>query len=168
MKSKISKINIILLLLFMFFFIYQNIILIYLMKNQDIKFIYPYHHEIFYNRIIYYELEISTYTHFTINSIFKIIFNFIQSIGIVEILYILLAIPLYLDKEKSNKTYQIYTSFYNVFLIKIFLVIIIFLLAYLTYNLDISIAWLIISLIFIISIIYEIICSIRLIKYLFS
>lgn len=168
MKSITLKICNILMILFIGFFIYQNVVLLSLMKSEDIKLIYPYHHEIFYNRIIYYENEISTYTNFTVNSVFKIIFNFIQSIGIVEICYILLSIPLFLNEEKDNRIYKIYMSFYEVFLLKLGLCILIFIIAFLTFSIDISIAWLIIKIIFILSILYCVFCLIKLIKYLFN
>ena len=88
MKSRLFKFNCIIFILFLMFFIYENIVVLFLAQSESINAIYPYHHEVFYTRIIFYELEISTYTNFTIFSVFKIIFNFIQSIGIIEILYI--------------------------------------------------------------------------------
>ena len=154
MKSKLSRFNYIILGLFIVFFIYQNITLLYLMNNENINMIYPYHNEVFYTRIIRYELEVSTYTNFTVGCVFKIIFNFIQAMGIIEILYLFMSIPIYLNKEKDNKLSKIYMSIINIFLVKILISIICFLLAYLTYTIDISIAWLIIKCVFIASIIY--------------
>ena len=154
MKNKLYTFNRIVLILFLLFFIYENIALLSLMKSENINMIYPYHNEIFYNRIIRYELEVSTYTNFTISCVFKIIFNFIQAIGIIEILYFMLSIPIYLNNEKSNSFSKIYISIINVFLIKILICIICFLLAYLTYTIEISIAWIIIKCLFILSIIY--------------
>lgn len=167
MKSKLFKFNCVILLLFVLFFIYQNIVALFLMKYENINLMYTQHHEIFYTRIIYYELEVSTYTNFTIGCLFKIIFNFIQSIGIVEILYILFSIPIKLCKEKDNRLDNLYMSFYSIFLVKILLTIICFLLAYLTYTIDISIAWFIIKIIFILSIVFYTFILCKLIKFLF-
>lgn len=154
MKNKLFKVNYLILILFIAFFIYQNIIAVYLMRSEDIRLIYPTHHEIFYTRLIYYELEVSTYTHFTVKSVFKIIYNFIQAVGIVEILFLLFSIPVYLSKEKDNRISKLYISIYDTFLVKILLTIIAFLLAYLTYTIEISIAWLVIKIVFILSILY--------------
>jgi len=164
MKSKLFKFNCIVLGLFLVFFIFQNLVILSLMNSENINLIYPYHHEIFYTRIIYYELEVSTYTNFTFSSVFKIIFNFIQAIGIVEILYILFSIPIYLNKEKDNRLPNMYMSIYNIFLLKILISIICFLLAYLTYTIELSIAWLIIKIIFILSILYYTYLICKLIK----
>lgn len=167
MKGKLLKINSLILGIFTIFFIYENLIALKLMQSENINLIYTQHHEIFYTRIIYYELEISTFTHFTIGSFFKIIFNFIQAIGIVEILYILFSIPIYLTNEKDNRLEKIYISYYNVFSFKMLLTIVCFLLAYLTYTIDISIAWLLIRIVFILSIIYYTYILCKLIKYEF-
>ena len=104
MKSRLFKFNCIIFILFLMFFIYENIVVLFLAQSESINAIYPYHHEVFYTRIIFYELEISTYTNFTIFSVFKIIFNFIQSIGIIEILYILLTLKIkrLIFQEKQN------------------------------------------------------------------
>ena len=96
------------------------------MNNENINMIYPYHNEVFYTRIIRYELEVSTYTNFTVGCVFKIIFNFIQAMGIIEILYLFMSIPIYLNKEKDNKLSKIYMSIINIFLVKILISIICF------------------------------------------
>lgn len=168
MKSRLFKFNCIIFILFLMFFIYENIVVLYLAQSENINAIYPYHHEVFYTRIIFYELEISTYTNFTIFSVFKIIFNFIQSIGIIEILYILFSLFLFLGKEKGNKLDRMYMSVINVFLVKILLTIICFLLAFLTYTIEISIAWLIIKIIFVLSIVYYTYLVCKLINYSFD
>ena len=124
--------------------------------------------EIFYTRMIYYGLEITTFTHFTIGKFFKVVFNFIQSIGIVEILFILLSIPLYLSKEKDNKLNKIYVSFFNMFLIKILIIVISFILGYLTYTISQSIVWLIIKIVFGVSILFYVLIFYKLIKYQFD
>jgi hypothetical protein len=168
MKNKLFRFNSIILSLFTLFFIYQNIITLYLSFRENINLIYPYHHEVFYTRIIYYGLEITTFTHFTIGEVFKVLFNFIQSIGIIEILYILLSIPLYLGKEKDNRINKIYISVFNIFLIKLLIIVISFVLGYLTYNISQSIVWLIIKIVFGISILFYVFIFYKLIKYQFD
>lgn len=166
MKNKLFKINCIIFLLFIFFIIYENIMMLYLINTKELKLIYTSHYEIFYNRIIYYELEVTSFTHFTFESFLKVIFNFIQSIGIFEILYILFSIPIYLNEEKDNRLTKHYINIYSVFGVKFLVTIICLLLGYLTYSIELSIAWLIINIVLILSIIYYTYVVIRVIKYL--
>lgn len=166
MKNKLFKINCIIFLLFIFFIIYENIMMLYLINTKELKLIYTSHYEIFYNRIIYYELEVTSFTHFTFESFLKVIFNFIQSIGIFEILYILFSIPIYLNEEKDNRLTKHYINIYSVFGVKFLVTVICLLLGYLTYSIELSIAWLIINVVLILSIIYYTYVVIRVIKYL--
>lgn len=166
MKNKLFKINCIIFLLFIFFIIYENIMMLYLINTKELKLIYTSHYEIFYNRIIYYELEVTSFTHFTFESFLKVIFNFIQSIGIFEILYILFSIPIYLNEEKDNRLTKHYINIYSVFGVKFLVTVICLLLGYLTYSIELSIAWLIINVVLILSIIYYTYLVIRVIKYL--
>ena len=87
---------------------------------------------------------------------------------IIEILYILLAIPLYLGKEKDNRLNKMYVSFFNVFLIKLLIIVTSFVLGYLTYNISQSIVWLIIKIVFGISILFYVFIFYKLIKYQFD
>ena len=166
MRNKLFKINCIILMLFIFYIIYENIMMIYLINTKELKLIYTSHYEIFYNRIIYNELEVTSFTHFTFKSFLKVIFNFIQSIGIFEILYILFSIPIYLNEEKDNRLTKHYINIYSVFGIKFLVTVICLLLGYLTYSIELSIAWLIINIVLILSIIYYTYVVIRVIKYL--
>ena len=112
MKNKLFKFNCIIFLLFILFIIYENVMMLYLINTKELKLIYTSHYEIFYNRIIYYELEVTSFTNFTFKSFLKVLFNFIQSIGIFEILYILFSIPIYLNKEKDNRLTKHYINIY--------------------------------------------------------
>ena len=166
MKNRLFKINCIIFLLLIFFIIYENIMMLYLINVKELRLIYTSHYEIFYNRIIYYELEVTSFTHFTFESFLKVIFNFIQSIGIFEILYILFSIPIYLNDEKDNRLTKHYLNIYSVFGVKFLVTVICLLLGYLTYSIELSIAWLIINIVLILSIIYYTYLVIRVIKYL--
>ena len=166
MRNKLFKINCIIFMLFIFYIIYENIMMIYLINTKELKLIYTSHYEIFYNRIIYNELEVTSFTHFTFKSFLKVIFNFIQSIGIFEILYILFSIPIYLNEEKDNRLTKHYINIYSVFGIKFLVTVICLLLGYLTYSIELSIAWLIINIVLILSIIYYTYVVIRVINYL--
>lgn len=166
MRNNLFKINCIIFMLFIFYIIYENIMMIYLINTKELKLIYTSHYEIFYNRIIYNELEVTSFTHFTFKSFLKVIFNFIQSIGIFEILYILFSIPIYLNEEKDNRLTKHYINIYSVFGIKFLVTVICLLLGYLTYSIELSIAWLIINIVLILSIIYYTYVVIRVINYL--
>lgn len=166
MKNKLFKFNCIIFLLFILFIIYENVMMLYLINTKELKLIYTSHYEIFYNRIIYYELEVTSFTNFTFKSFLKVLFNFIQSIGIFEILYILFSIPIYLNKEKDNRLTKHYINIYSVFGVKFLVTVICLLLGYLTYSIDLSIAWLIINIVLILSIIYYTYIVIRVLKYL--
>lgn len=166
MKNKLFKFNCIIFLLFVLFIIYENVMMLYLINTKELKLIYTSHYEIFYNRIIYYELEVTSFTNFTFKSFLKVFFNFIQSIGIFEILYILFSIPIYLNKEKDNRLTKHYINIYSVFGVKFLVTVICLLLGYLTYSIDLSIAWLIINIVLILSIIYYTYIVIRVLKYL--
>ena len=166
MKNKLFKFNCIIFLLFILFIIYENVMMLYLINTKELKLIYTSHYEIFYNRIIYYELEVTSFTNFTFKSFLKVIFNFIQSIGIFEILYILFSIPIYLNEEKDNRLTKHYINIYSVFGVKFLVTVICLLLGYLTYSIELSIAWLIINIVLILSIIYYTYIVIRVLKYL--
>ena len=166
MKNKLFKFNCIIFLLFVLFIIYENVMMLYLINTKELKLIYTSHYEIFYNRIIYYELEVTSFTNFTFKSFLKVLFNFIQSIGIFEILYILFSIPIYLNKEKDNRLTKHYINIYSVFGVKFLVTVICLLLGYLTYSIELSIAWLIINIVLILSIIYYTYIVIRVLKYL--
>ena len=166
MKNKLFKFNCIIFLLFILFIIYENVMMLYLINTKELKLIYTSHYEIFYNRIIYYELEVTSFTNFTFKSFFKVLFNFIQSIGIFEILYILFSIPIYLNKEKDNRLTKHYINIYSVFGVKFLVTVICLLLGYLTYSIELSIAWLIINIVLILSIIYYTYIVIRVLRYL--
>lgn len=166
MKNKLFKFNCIIFLLFILFIIYENVMMLYLINTKELKLIYTSHYEIFYNRIIYYELEVTSFTNFTFKSFLKVLFNFIQSIGIFEILYILFSIPIYLNKEKDNRLTKHYINIYSVFGVKFLVTVICLLLGYLTYSIELSIAWLIINIVLILSIIYYTYIVIRVLKYL--
>lgn len=166
MKNKLFKFNCIIFLLFVLFIIYENVMMLYLINTKELKLIYTSHYEIFYNRIIYYELEVTSFTNFTFKSFLKVLFNFIQSIGIFEILYILFSIPIYLNKEKDNRLTKHYINIYSVFGVKFLVTVICLLLGYLTYSIDLSIAWLIINIVLILSIIYYTYIVIRVLRYL--
>lgn len=166
MKNKFFKFNCIIFLLFILFIIYENVMMLYLINTKELKLIYTSHYEIFYNRIIYYELEVTSFTNFTFKSFLKVLFNFIQSIGIFEILYILFSIPIYLNKEKDNRLTKHYINIYSVFGVKFLVTVICLLLGYLTYSIELSIAWLIINIVLILSIIYYTYIVIRVLKYL--
>ena len=140
--------------------------MLYLINTKELKLIYTSHYEIFYNRIIYYELEVTSFTNFTFKSFLKVLFNFIQSIEIFEILYILFSIPIYLNKEKDNRLTKHYINIYSVFGVKFLVTVICLLLGYLTYSIELSIAWLIINIVLILSIIYYTYIVIRVLKYL--
>jgi hypothetical protein len=140
--------------------------MLYLINTKELKLIYTSHYEIFYNRIIYYELEVTSFTNFTFKSFLKVLFNFIQSIGIFEILYILFSIPIYLNEEKDNRLTKHYINIYSVFGVKFLVTVICLLLGYLTYSIELSIAWLIINIVLILSIIYYTYIVIRVLKYL--
>ena len=166
MKNKLFKFNCIIFLLFILFIINENVMMLYLINTKELKLIYTSHYEIFYNRIIYYELEVTSFTNFTFKSFLKVLFNFIQSIGIFEILYILFSIPIYLNKEKDNRLTKHYINIYSVFGVKFLVTVICLLLGYLTYSIELSIAWLIINIVLILSIIYYTYIVIRVLKYL--
>ena len=167
MKNKLFKINCIIFLLFIFFIIYENIMMLYLINTKELKLIYTSHYEIFYNRIIYYELEVTSFTHFTFESFLKVIFNFIQSIVIdPSTISLVVSIPIYLNEEKDNRLTKHYINIYSVFGVKFLVTIICLLLGYLTYSIELSIAWLIINIVLILSIIYYTYVVIRVIKYL--
>ena len=166
MKNKLFKFNCIIFLLFVLFIIYENVMMLYLINTKELKLIYTSHYEIFYNRIIYYELEVTSFTNFTFKSFLKVLFNFIQSIGIFEILYILFSIPIYLNEEKDNRLTKHYINIYSVFGVKFLVTVICLLLGYLTYSIDLSIAWLIINIVLILSIIYYTYIVIRVLRYL--
>lgn len=166
MKNKLFKFNCIIFLLFILFIIYENVMMLYLINTKELKLIYTSHYEIFYNRIIYYELEVTSFTNFTFKSFLKVLFNFIQSIGIFEILYILFSIPIYLNKEKDNRLTKHYINIYSVFGVKFLVTVICLLLGYLTYSIELSIAWLIINIVLILSIIYYTYIVIRVLRYL--
>lgn len=166
MKNKLFKFNCIIFLLFILFIIYENVMMLYLINTKELKLIYTSHYEIFYNRIIYYELEVTSFTNFTFKSFLKVLFNFIQSIGIFEILYILFSIPIYLNKEKDNRLTKHYINIYSVFGVKFLVTVICLLLGYLTYSIELSIAWLIINILLILSIIYYTYIVIRVLRYL--
>jgi hypothetical protein len=166
MKNKLFKFNCIIFLLFILFIIYENIMMLYLINTKELKLIYTSHYEIFYNRIIYYELEVTSFTNFTFKSFLKVLFNFIQSIGIFEILYILFSIPIYLNEEKDNRLTKHYINIYSVFGVKFLVTVICLLLGYLTYSIELSIAWLIINIVLILSIIYYTYIVIRVLRYL--
>ena len=166
MKNKLFKFNCIIFLLFILFIIYENVMMLYLINTKELKLIYTSHYEIFYNRIIYYELEVTSFTNFTFKSFLKVLFNFIQSIGIFEILYILFSIPIYLNKEKDNRLTKHYINIYSVFEVKFLVTVICLLLGYLTYSIELSIAWLIINIVLILSIIYYTYIVIRVLRYL--
>ena len=165
MKNKLFKFNCIIFLLFVLFIIYENVMMLYLINTKELKLIYTSHYEIFYNRIIYYELEVTSFTNFTFKSFLKVLFNFIQSIGIFEILYILFSIPIYLNKEKDNRLTKHYINIYSVFGVKFLVTVICLLLGYLTYSIELSIAWLIINIVLILSIIYYTYIVIRVLRY---
>lgn len=165
MKNKLFKFNCIIFLLFILFIIYENVMMLYLINTKELKLIYTSHYEIFYNRIIYYELEVTSFTNFTFKSFLKVLFNFIQSIGIFEILYILFSIPIYLNKEKDNRLTKHYINIYSVFGVKFLVTVICLLLGYLTYSIELSIAWLIINIVLILSIIYYTYIVIRVLRY---
>lgn len=166
MKNKLFKFNCIIFLLFILFIIYENVMMLYLINTKELKLIYTSHYEIFYNRIIYYELEVTSFTNFTFKSFLKVIFNFIQSIGIFEILYILFSISIYLNEEKDNRLTKHYINIYSVFGVKFLVTVICLLLGYLTYSIELSIAWLIINIVLILSIIYYTYIVIRVLRYL--
>lgn len=166
MKNKLFKFNCIIFLLFILFIIYENVMMLYLINTKELKLIYTSHYEIFYNRIIYYELEVTSFTNFTFKSFLKVLFNFIQSIGIFEILYILFSIPIYLNEEKDNRLTKHYINIYSVFGVKFLVTVICLLLGYLTYSIELSIAWLIINIVLILSIIYYTYIVIRVLRYL--
>ena len=166
MKNKLFKFNCIIFLLFVLFIIYENVMMLYLINTKELKLIYTSHYEIFYNRIIYYELEVTSFTNFTFKSFLKVLFNFIQSIGIFEILYILFSIPIYLNKEKDNRLTKHYINIYSVFGVKFLVTVICLLLGYLTYSIELSIAWLIINIVLILSIIYYTYIVIRVLRFL--
>ena len=166
MKNKLFKFNCIIFLLFILFIIYENVMMLYIINTKELKLIYTSHYEIFYNRIIYYELEVTSFTNFTFKSFLKVLFNFIQSIGIFEILYILFSIPIYLNKEKDNRLTKHYINIYSVFGVKFLVTVICLLLGYLTYSIELSIAWLIINIVLILSIIYYTYIVIRVLRYL--
>ena len=166
MKNKLFKFNCIIFLLFILFIIYENVMMLYLINTKELKLIYTSHYEIFYNRIIYYELEVTSFTNFTFKSFLKVLFNFIQSIGIFEILYILFSISIYLNKEKDNRLTKHYINIYSVFGVKFLVTVICLLLGYLTYSIELSIAWLIINIVLILSIIYYTYIVIRVLRYL--
>ena len=166
MKNKLFKFNCIIFLLFILFIIYENVMMLYLINTKELKLIYTSHYEIFYNRIIYYELEVTSFTNFTFKSFLKVLFNFIQSIGIFEILYILFSIPIYLNEEKDNRLTKHYINIYSVFGVKFLVTVICLLLGYLTYSIELSIAWLIINIVLILSIIYYTYIVIRVLIYL--
>ena len=166
MKNKLFKFNCIIFLLFILFIIYENVMMLYLINTKELKLIYTSHYEIFYNRIIYYELEVTSFTNFTFKSFLKVLFNFIQSIGIFEILYILFSIPIYLNKEKDNRLTKHYINIYSVFGVKFLVTVICLLLGYLTYSIELSIAWFIIKFVFVLSIIYYTYIVIRVLRYL--
>lgn len=166
MKNKLFKFNCIIFLLFILFIIYENVMMLYLINTKELKLIYTSHYEIFYNRIIYYELEVTSFTNFTFKSFLKVLFNFIQSIGIFEILYILFSIPIYLNKEKDNRLTKHYINIYSVFGVKFLVTVICLLLGYLTYSIELSIAWLIINIVLILSIIYYTYIVIRVLRFL--
>lgn len=166
MKNKLFKFNCIIFLLFILFIIYENVMMLYLINTKELKLIYTSHYEIFYNRIIYYELEVTSFTNFTFKSFLKVLFNFIQSIGIFEILYILFSISIYLNKEKDNRLTKHYINIYSVFGVKFLVTVICLLLGYLTYSIELSIAWLIINILLILSIIYYTYIVIRVLRYL--
>jgi hypothetical protein len=166
MKNKLFKFNCIIFLLFVLFIIYENVMMLYLINTKELKLIYTSHYEIFYNRIIYYELEVTSFTNFTFKSFLKVLFNFIQSIGIFEILYILFSIPIYLNEEKDNRLTKHYINIYSVFGVKFLVTVICLLLGYLTYSIELSIAWLIINIVLILSIIYYTYIVIRVLRYL--
>lgn len=166
MKNKLFKFNCIIFLLFILFIIYENVMMLYLINTKELKLIYTSHYEIFYNRIIYYELEVTSFTNFTFKSFLKVLFNFIQSIGIFEILYILFSIPIYLNEEKDNRLTKHYINIYSVFGVKFLVTVICLLLGYLTYSIELSIAWLIINILLILSIIYYTYIVIRVLRYL--
>lgn len=165
MKNKLFKFNCIIFLLFILFIIYENVMMLYLINTKELKLIYTSHYEIFYNRIIYYELEVTSFTNFTFKSFLKVLFNFIQSIGIFEILYILFSISIYLNKEKDNRLTKHYINIYSVFGVKFLVTVICLLLGYLTYSIELSIAWLIINIVLILSIIYYTYIVIRVLRY---
>ena len=166
MKNKLFKFNCIIFLLFILFIIYENVMMLYLINTKELKLIYTSHYEIFYNRIIYYELEVTSFTNFTFKSFLKVLFNFIQSIGIFEILYILFSIPIYLNEEKDNRLTKHYINIYSVFGVKFLVTVICLLLGYLTYSIELSIAWLIINIVLILSIIYYTYIVIRVLRFL--
>ena len=166
MKNKLFKFNCIIFLLFVLFIIYENVMMLYLINTKELKLIYTSHYEIFYNRIIYYELEVTSFTNFTFKSFLKVLFNFIQSIGIFEILYILFSIPIYLNEEKDNRLTKHYINIYSVFGVKFLVTVICLLLGYLTYSIELSIAWLIINIVLILSIIYYTYIVIRVLRFL--
>ena len=166
MKNKLFKFNCIIFLLFILFIIYENVMMLYLINTKELKLIYTSHYEIFYNRIIYYELEVTSFTNFTFKSFLKVLFNFIQSIGIFEILYILFSIPIYLNEEKDNRLTKHYINIYSFFGVKFLVTVICLLLGYLTYSIELSIAWLIINIVLILSIIYYTYIVIRVLRYL--
>lgn len=165
MKNKLFRVSSLLFILLILYIIYENIMMLYLVNTKELNLVYTTHNEIFYNRIINYELEVTSFTHITFKSVLKVIFNFLQSIGIFEILYILFAIPIYLNEEKDNRLTKHYISIYNVFLIKFLVTVICLLLGYLTYSLELSIAWFIIKFIFVLSIIYYTYLIFKIIKY---
>ena len=166
MKNKLFKFNCIIFLLFILFIIYENVMMLYLINTKELKLIYTSHYEIFYNRIIYYELEVTSFTNFTFKSFLKVLFNFIQSIGIFEILYILFSIPIYLNEEKDNRLTKHYINIYSFFGVKFLVTVICLLLGYLTYSIELSIAWLIINIVLILSIIYYTYIVIRVLRFL--
>lgn len=168
MKNRLFIFSCIIFLVFILFIIYENIMMFYLVNNKELKLVYTIHHEVFYNRIIYNELEVTSFTHITFKSVLKVIFNFIQSIGIFEILYILFSIPIYLNEEKDNRLTKHYINIYNVFGVKFLITVICLLLGYLTYSIELSIAWLIIKTVFVLSIIYYTYILVRVIKYLIN
>lgn len=166
MKNKLFIFSSIVFILLILFLIYENVMMLYLVSTKELNLIYTTHHEIFYNRIINYELEVTSYTHFTIKYALKAIFNFFQAIGIFEILYILFAIPIYLNEEKDNRLTKHYVNIYNVFGVKFLVTVICLLLGYLTYSIELSIAWFIMKSVFVLSIIYYTYLIFKVVKYL--
>jgi hypothetical protein len=166
MKNKLFRVSSLLFILLILYIIYENIMMLYLVNTKELNLVYTTHNEIFYNRIINYELEVTSFTHITFEKVLKVIFNFLQSIGIFEILYILFAIPIYLNEEKDNRLTKHYINIYSVFGVKFLVTVICLLLGYLTYSIELSIAWLIINIVLILSIIYYTYIVIRVLRYL--
>ena len=166
MKNKLFIFNSIVFILFVLYIIYENIMMLYLVNTKELNLVYTTHHEIFYNRIINYELVVTSFTNITFKAVLKTIFNFLQAIGIFEILYILFAIPIYLNEEKDNRLTKHYVNIYNVFGVKFLVTVICLVLGYLTYSIELSIAWFIMELVFVLSIIYYTYLIFKVIKYL--